>query len=76
MARLPEFDAEMGRLAAEAEASGEVLRYVGTVDVQVCCVTVYVRAPAGDAYVNVQCMLFGYCVHGKGDRAGSCEQLF
>jgi len=34
MARLPEFDAEMGRLAAEAEASGEVLRYVGTVDVQ------------------------------------------
>jgi len=35
MARLPEFDAEMGRLAAEAEASGEVLRYVGVVDVQV-----------------------------------------
>lgn len=35
MARLPEFDDEMGRMAAEAEASGEVLRYVGTVDVQV-----------------------------------------
>jgi len=35
MARLPEFDADMGRLAAEAEASGQVLRYVGVVDVKV-----------------------------------------
>jgi aspartokinase/homoserine dehydrogenase 1 len=33
LARLPEFDAEMAALAAEAEAAGEVLRYVGVVDV-------------------------------------------
>ncbi len=49
---------------------------MGTVNVQVCCVAVYVRAPAGDAYVYVQCMMFGSCVHGKGDRVGLCEQLF
>lgn len=32
MARLPEFDAEMTARAAEADAAGEVLRYVGTYD--------------------------------------------
>jgi len=34
MARLPEFDGEMATRLKEAEASGEVLRYVGVVDVQ------------------------------------------
>lgn len=32
MARLPEHDAEMGKMLAEAEAAGECLRYVGVVD--------------------------------------------
>lgn len=32
MRRLPEFDEEMGKKIAEAEAAGEVLRYVGIVD--------------------------------------------
>lgn len=34
MARLPEFDGEMGQRLKEAEASGECLRYVGVVDVK------------------------------------------
>lgn len=32
--RLPEFDADMAKQAAEAEAAGECLRYVGVVDVK------------------------------------------
>ena len=32
MARLPEFDAEMDALLMEADAAGEVLRFVGVVD--------------------------------------------
>lgn len=32
--RLPEFDGDMAKLAAEAEAAGECLRYVGVVDVR------------------------------------------
>ncbi|KAG1680976.1 hypothetical protein FOA52_009935 [Chlamydomonas sp. UWO 241] len=34
MARLPEFDGEMAERLSAAEASGEVLRYVGVVDVE------------------------------------------
>lgn len=34
MQRLPEFDADMAKQAAEAEAAGECLRYVGVVDVK------------------------------------------
>lgn len=33
MAQLPEHDEELGRMAREAKAAGEVLRYVGVVDV-------------------------------------------
>lgn len=32
MARLPEFDSEMGALADAAAAAGSVIRYVGRVD--------------------------------------------
>ncbi len=32
MARLPEFDAEMGALLAEAKKKQQVLRYVGRID--------------------------------------------
>lgn len=35
MSRLPEFDSDMATRLKEAEASGEVLRYVGVVDLQV-----------------------------------------
>jgi aspartokinase/homoserine dehydrogenase 1 len=35
MQRLPEFDADMAGRLKEAEAGGEVLRYVGVVDLAV-----------------------------------------
>lgn len=34
MSRLPEFDGEMAQKLSQAEASGEVLRYVGVVDAE------------------------------------------
>jgi bifunctional aspartokinase / homoserine dehydrogenase 1 len=35
MARLPDFDADMGSRLEAARAAGDVLRYVGVVDVEV-----------------------------------------
>lgn len=52
MARLPDFDADMGSRLEEARAAGEVLRYVGVVDVAVS-LTVWLQRK--DAVAHTRC---------------------
>lgn len=55
MRRLPDFDAEMAARAREAVAAGEVLRYVGVVDVQRKSVSVQLlRFPRSHAFGGLQ----------------------
>lgn len=51
MARLPEFDSEMAARLKEAEDAGEVLRFVGVVDVAVSGVGAWVCAGGGEGGV-------------------------
>eukprot|EP00878_Enallax_costatus_P021378 GHUV01022628.1.p1 GENE.GHUV01022628.1~~GHUV01022628.1.p1 ORF type:complete len:501 (+),score=176.91 GHUV01022628.1:491-1993(+) len=55
MKRLPEFDADMTRKVEEAKASGEVLRYVGIVDVKAGTGSVELRRyPASHPFAQLQ----------------------
>jgi hypothetical protein len=53
MAALPQHDGEMAALAAEAEAQGGVLRYVGVVDVQGCSCGVKVARSVGGPQLSL-----------------------
>jgi aspartokinase/homoserine dehydrogenase 1 len=55
MQRLPEFDAEMSAKLQEAQASGDVLRYVGVVDVKAGKGSVELRRyPASHPFAQLQ----------------------
>lgn len=55
MKRLPEFDADMTRKLEEAQASGEVLRYVGIVDVKAGTGSVELRRyPSSHPFAQLQ----------------------
>lgn len=55
MKRLPDFDADMTKKLEEAKASGEVLRYVGVVDVKAGTGSVELRRyPASHPFAQLQ----------------------
>lgn len=55
LARLPEFDAAMAARLSEAEARGEVLRYVGVVDAEKSAGSVELRAyPRDHPFAQLQ----------------------
>jgi aspartokinase/homoserine dehydrogenase 1 len=53
MARLPQFDAEMAAMLAEARGKNEVLRYVGRVDAKGNATVGLVRLDARHAFANI-----------------------
>jgi bifunctional aspartokinase / homoserine dehydrogenase 1 len=53
MRRLPEFDASMAALLAEAKKHGQVLRYVGRVDADGKATVGLTRLDAGHAFANI-----------------------
>jgi aspartokinase/homoserine dehydrogenase 1 len=54
LARLPEVDAHMAKLHAEATAAGEVLRYVGVISADGKAQVALRRYPASHAFARIQ----------------------